>query len=408
MKRGVNVQILDDLRAGVVVDLLDPDFYAGDPEPVYEWLRANAPVYRDSNGLWCVTRHADLQHVEKESGRYTSIHGTRPLIDMTSDHSIINLDDPRHVTQRRLVQRRFTPAVVRSHAEHVREIAVGLVNGVRSRGHVEVVSELASVLPAIVICELLGFDRSRWEDCRRWAADTLSAGSLKMGDPRMADFGTALVEFVAATSDLIALRRDDPRDDLISVWAHSTVDAEPMSDKTILEEALLLLDGGAETSRNVIAGGVLALLQNPDQLQLVREDPSLLERSGVEELIRWVTPILNMSRTATQNHELHGQLIAKGDSLLLMYSAANRDAGAFADPQMLDLRRGSNHHVAFGYGTHYCLGANLARFEIRVMIEEILSLPGLRLTPGVSPSFVPSFFTRGLAALHLDFEPETV
>ena len=180
-----------------------------------------------------------------------------------------------------------------------------------------------------------------------------------------------------------------------------------MGDKTILEEALLLLDGGAETSRNVIAGGVIALLQHPDQLQLAREDPDLLERSGVEELIRWVTPILNMSRTATQDHDLHGQRIAKGDSLLLMYSAANRDARAFAHPQTLDLRRGSNLHVAFGYGTHYCLGANLARFEIRVMIEEILSLPGLRLTPGISPAIVPSFFTRGLAALHLDFDPET-
>ena len=397
-------ELLADLQRGVVVDLIDPDFYADDPEPVYAWLRENDPVYRDLNGLWCISRHTDIQQVEKESHRYTSSQGTRPLIDMSSDQSIITLDDPRHVQQRRLVQRRFTPAVVRSHADHVRDIAVELVNAVRAKGHVEVVSELASVLPAVVICELLGFDRSRWEDCRRWAADTLSAGSLKFGDPRMADFGTALGEFITATSELIAMRRESPQDDLVSVWAHSTVDGEPMSDKTILEEALLLLDGGAETSRNVIAGGVLALLENPDQLDLVRNDPGLLETSGVEELIRWVTPIMNMSRIATEDHEFHGRSIAKGDGLLLMYSAANRDEHAFTEPQKLDLRRGSNHHVAFGYGTHYCLGANLARFEIRVMIEEILSLPGLRLTPGTTPEIVPSFFTRGLAALHLDFE----
>lgn len=397
-------EILARLRAGEPVDLLDPDFYADDPEPVYGWLRANAPVYRDANDLWCISRHADVQMVEKDAGRYSSFNGSRPLLDMAADSSIINLDDPRHVTQRRLVQRRFTPVVVRSHADHVRDIAVELVNAVRPKGRVEVVSELASVLPAVVICELLGFDRSRWEDCRRWAADTLSAGSLKFGDPRMADFGTALVEFIAATSELIAHRREEPRDDLVSVWAHGTVDGETLSDAAILEEALLLLDGGAETSRNVIAGGLLAILDNPQQLALVRADDSLLERSGVEELIRWVTPILNMRRTATQDHVLHGKAISKGDEILLMYSAANRDESAFVEPQKLDLRRGSNHHVAFGYGTHYCLGANLARFEIRVLLEEILTLPNLRVASGTKPEIVPSFFTRGLAALHLDFD----
>lgn len=400
-------QVLADLNARIGVDLLDPDLYADDPESVYAWLRENDPVYRDTNGLWCISRHADLQHVEKESHRYTSLKGSRPLIDMSNDQSIINLDDPRHVEQRRLVQRRFTPAVVRSHADHVRTIAVELVDAVRSNGHVEVVAELASALPAIVICELLGFDRSRWEDCRRWAADTLSAGSLKFGDPRMADYGTALNEFIAATSELIAARRAEPHDDLVSVWAHSSVGGVPLTDGAILQEALLLLDGGAETSRNVIAGGLLALLEHPDQLQLVRDDPTLLETSGVEELIRWVTPIINMSRTSTEDHVFHGKDIAEGDGILLLYSAANRDASAFDNPQHLDLRRGSNHHVAFGYGTHYCLGANLARFEIRAMLEEILHLPGLRLTPGFTPAIVPSFFTRGLAALHLDFDPVT-
>lgn len=386
-------------------DALDADLYAEDPQAVYSWLRANDPVHRDVNGLWCISRHRDIQLVEKDARRYTSNNGSRPQLDMTHDHSIINLDDPRHVQQRRLVQRRFTPAVIaRNHAEHVRRLARSLVDVVRPRGHVEVVNELASVLPAMVICEQLGFDLSRWADCRRWAADTLGAGSFKFGDPRMPDFGPSFTEFLQETGALMAARRAEPKDDLVSVWAHATVDGEPMNDETVLEEAILLLDGGAETSRNVIATGLLALLEHPDQLQLLRDDPTLLERSGVEELIRWVTPILNMRRTATEDHELHGKHIHKGDEILLMYNAANRDEDAFPDPQRLDLTRGNNHHVAFGYGTHYCLGANLARFEIRVMLEETMKLPGLRVSATKPPVVAPGFFTTGLASLDLEFE----
>lgn len=390
------------------VDLLDPHLYSGDPYPVYAWLRANAPVYRDeTNGIWGISRHRDVLAVEKQTRRYSSASGSRPLITMSD--SMINKDDPDHTTQRKLVASRFTPRSVRQHDQHVREIVTHLIDEIAPTGHAEVVADLAAPLPAIVICELLGFDRSRWDDCKRWSEVTMASAGYRPSDSGGPGGSMeAVMEFAGAYLELIQQRRDDPRDDLVSIWTHSELDGAPMPDSEIVQDGLLLLDGGAETTRSVIGRTVLALIRYPEQRQALINDPAIIGRTGVEEMIRYVTPILNMRRTATEDHELHGQAISAGDELLLMYGAANRDTGVFKDPERFDVTRSHNHHVAFGFGTHFCLGANLARLEIRILFEELLRrLPDFRLA-GPEPEMVPGYFTSTLKELPIEFTPQPV
>jgi cytochrome P450 family 142 subfamily A polypeptide 1 len=208
----------------------------------------------------------------------------------------------------------------------------------------------------------------------------------------------AVLEFATEAIALLEARRADPKDDLMSVWAHGEVEfpdgtKRRLNDDEIVHEALLLLDGGAETTRTVIGTMCLELIRQPDQLRRLVDNPSILAATGVEEFIRWVTPILNMRRTTTQDTELHGEMIKDGDEIVLMYGSANRDERVFDDPDALDVEREHNHHVAFGFGTHFCLGASLARLEIRVMFEEILKrMPNMRLADGATLAKVPSAF----------------
>jgi cholest-4-en-3-one 26-monooxygenase len=397
----------------VPLNILDPLLYAGDPYPAYKWLRDAAPAYWDPvNQIWGVSRHADVQAIERDTARYSSAAGSRPLIDMSA--SMINRDDPRHQQQRKLVSRRFSPRAVRGHEDRVRAAAVELITAAATKGTSDVVQDLAAPLPAMVIGDLLGFDRALWPKCREWSERTMSAAGFRNGDPRQpAGSPEAISEFVASFYELIEARRAEPRDDLVSAWVHgrmgSTGDGEPLDIPEIIQEGLLLLDGGAETTRSVIGQTVWNLARFPDQRQILLADPSVIAATAVEEFIRFATPVLNMRRTVTSDHELHGQQLHAGDQVLLMYGAANTDDRAFDEPQRFDVTRRHNHHVAFGLGTHFCLGANLARLELRVVFEELLRrFPGYRLADGCIPSFAPGYFTRTLKELWVDFGPSAV
>jgi cholest-4-en-3-one 26-monooxygenase len=386
--------------------VLDPDLYAGDPYPVYQWLRDEAPVYWDAaNAIWAVSRHQDVLAIERDPVRYSSARGSRPLIEMTA--SMINRDDPRHQQQRKLISRRFSPRAVRRHEDRIRALARGLVAAVAEKGTVDVVEELAAPLPAMVIGELLGFDPALWPKCREWSELTMSSAGFRNDDPRQpAGSPAAIAEFVAAFGELVADRRAEPRDDLVSAWVHGAVDGAPLDLPELIQEGLLLLDGGAETTRSVIGQTVWNLARFPGQRRALLADPGLLRTTAVEEFIRVATPVLNMRRTVTEDHELHGQQLRAGDQVLLMYGAANSDERAFPAPGRFDVTRAPNHHVAFGFGTHFCLGANLARLELRVLFEELLArLPGIRLTAGTEPRFAPGYFTRTLRELRADFSP---
>jgi len=396
------------------VNLLDGAFYAGDPYPVYARLRDEAPVYLDPvNHIWGISRYADVVEVEKHPARYSSAQGSRPRI--VGDVSMINNDDPLHQNKRRLVARKFTPRSVKEHEDHVRGVVTELIDAVAGAGECDVVQALAAPLPARVIGEMLGFDRELWPKCLEWSEVTMYEGGQYNPDGSERQTGDrtvhAVLEFAEATMAVIEARRAEPRGDLISAWVHSAVEfpdgtVRAMSDNEIVSEALLVLDGGAETTRTVIGSIVVELARRPDQRAQLAADPAILGATGVEEFIRWVSPILNMRRTATETHELHGQTIEAGDELLLMYSSANRDERVYTDPETFDVTREHNHHVAFGFGTHFCLGASLARLEIRVMFEELLRrIPDWRIAPGAEPRILPSAFARGYDAIPIEFTP---
>lgn len=396
------------------VNLLDGRFYAGDPYPTYRRLRDEAPVYRDEvNGVWGISRYHDIVDIEKDPVSYTSSQGSRPRI--VGDVSSINNDDPLHQNKRRLVARRFTPRSVKQHEDQVRGIVTDLLDAAAANGGCDAVRDLAAPLPARVIGEMLGFPSECAPKCTEWSEVTMLSGGTYPtdgGDPQPSGATmTAVLEFATLALETLAARRHEPRDDLLSVWAHADVEfpdgtKRPLNDDEIVHEALLLLDGGAETTRTVIGTMCIELARHPDQRAQLVADPGILAQTGVEEFIRWVTPILNMSRTATVDHELEGQPIRAGDELLLMYSSANRDERAFDEPDRLDVTRAHNHHVAFGFGTHFCLGASLARLEIRVMFEELLRrLPDYRLASDRQPTKVPSAFACAYDAVPLEFSP---
>jgi cholest-4-en-3-one 26-monooxygenase len=393
------------------VNILDGRFYAGDPYPTYKRLRDESPAYWDPvSKVWGISRYDDIVAVEKDTDRYTSSQGSRPRI--VGDVSSINNDDPLHQNKRRLVARRFTPRSVKQHEDHVRDVVTELIDAWLADGGGDVIPALAAPLPARMICELLGFPPSLADKCREWSEVTmLSGGQYNTdGSDHQASEATmnAVLEFAGETLALLAVRRADPKDDLISVWAHNDVEfpdgtTRPMNDDEIVHEALLLLDGGAETTRTVIGTMCLELTRHPDEHAKLVADPGILGRTGVEEFIRWVTPILNMRRTATEDHHLQGQTVHANDELVLMYASANRDERVFENPDTLDVTREHNHHVSFGFGTHFCLGASLARLEIRVMFEELVQrVPKMRLVDGAAPKKVPSAFACAYDAIPIE------
>jgi cytochrome P450 family 142 subfamily A polypeptide 1 len=388
------------------INVLDPDFYV-DPWDAYRRLREEAPVFWDPvQKLWVISRYDDIMAIERNGARYSSAPGSRPHIDLSQDESMINLDDPAHQSQRALVSRRFTPRAVRNHEDHVRHLVTEILDAVVPLGTCEAIEAIASRLPAMMVASLLGYPPEQWERVRHWSEQImlLAGQTSPSGPPHVAHpgIGPVIQEWTEVTIPLIKERRKTPQDDLISLWAHT----EGWGTKHVLDETILILDGGAETTRTVIGSMIRDLAIQPEQRRLLVEDPELLSTTAVEEFIRWVSPVLNMSRTATEDHELQGQQIHAGDQLLLLYASANRDERVFKEPDALDVTRAHNRHVAFGFGAHFCLGAQLARLEIRVMFEELLCrVPDWDLIDAAEPKIVPATFARAYDRIDIRFTP---
>jgi cholest-4-en-3-one 26-monooxygenase len=386
------------------VDLLGGDLYTKDPYTTYAWLRENEPVYWDAtNELWGVMRYDDIEFIEKHAELFVNSDqekgGYRPNIP--ADPAIIGLDDPEHRTRRNLVARRFTPRAVGTWEPEVRETVTRLFDGVAANGgKAEIIGDLAAPLPAMMIGKLLGFPTDVWPYLQSWSERTIALG----GGPRyFAEDGmVAAMEFAQASSDLHAEKTRCPADDVMTVWTRAEIDGCPMSVDTAIADSLLLLDGGAETTRTVIARSLINFTRFPDQWDLLRSGIDL--EIATEELIRFVTPIHNMCRVATEDVELGGGTVRAGQQLVLMYSSANRDPAHFDEPERLDLTRYPNRHLAFGFGTHFCLGASLARLEIRVFLEELARrVRGLRLDPA-SIEEMPNAFVYGLRAARMELD----
>ncbi len=388
----IQTDIADLVESGRL-DLLDGDFYAGDPDPVYSYLRANRPVYFDAtNELWGISRYQDIVAIEKDARTWSNAGGYRPNIE--ADASIIGLDDPEHTERRRLVARRFTPRAVSIHEEHVQEIVTQLLDAVAVKESVEAVADIAAPLPARMIGRLLGFPENDWPQLVHWSATTIALG----GGPRYHNEEgiMAAIEFAEAAIEVAETRRHEQADDLMSVWSAAKIGGCLLSNDNIASDALLLLDGGAETTRTVIANGIDTFIQNPDQQDLLRKEPHRIT-AAVEELIRWTSPILNMCRVATRDTEVAGVPIAKGQQVVLMYSSANRDESVFDHPERFDITRIPNPHIAFGFGTHFCLGASLARLELKIMFTDLLArFEDWTWADDIGPRRLPNAFVRGI------------
>lgn len=388
------------------IDLLDGAFYVNDPYPTYAWMREHAPAYWDPvNELWGISRYDDVVEIEKRKDVFISSDqhkgGYRP--NLPADPALIGLDDPLHQKRRNLVSRRFTPRAVTRWEPHVRVVVTRLLDAVEANGgRAEIVSELAAPLPAMMIGALLGFDDDLWPSLQSWSERSIALG----GGPRYRneDGAAAVMEFAVAAAGLYEQRKQCPVDDVMSVWTAASIDGEPLGLGVVIPDCLLLLDGGAETTRTVIARTLVNLTTRPDQWALLRAGADLTV--ATEELIRYVTPIHNMCRVANTDVEIGGVTIRQGQQVVLMYSSANRDPAHFTDPERLDVTRDPNNHLAFGFGTHFCLGAALARLEIRVFFEELLRrVSALRLVDGTDPVEMPNAFVYGLreAQMQLDF-----
>ena len=384
------------------LDLLDGDFYVDDPYSTYAWLRDNEPVYWDAvNELWIVTRYDDVVEVEKHKERFISSDkvkgGYRP--NLAADPAIIGLDDPLHSHRRNLVSRRFTPRAVSRWEDHVRSTVSGLFDTAQAHGGpIEIVGELAAPLPAEMIGLLLGFPDEMFPKLMEWSERTIALG----GGPRyLNDRGiTAAMEFAQASADLYEEKQRCPADDVMTVWTTAEIPGHDFGVDEVISDCLLLLDGGAETTRTVIARGMVELARRPEQWARLRDGADL--SIAVEELIRFVTPVHNMCRVAVEDTVLSGTAVAAGEQLMLMYGSANRDPAHFADPEALDVTRHPNHHLSFGFGTHFCLGSSLARLEIRLFFEELLSRASeLRVVEG-SVEEMPNAFVYGLRSARME------
>jgi cholest-4-en-3-one 26-monooxygenase len=388
------------------VSLLDGAFYAGDPYPAFAWMRRNQPVYRDPHsGVWGVTRYHDVKAVAVTPTLFSSADGIRP--DQPAMPYMIDMDNPEHRRRRRLVGEGFLPKAVAARGPAIGEICDYLIDRVREQGECDLVRDLAAPLPLFVIGDMLGVEPADRPDLLRWSDDMLRA--LGSPDPdALARAMTAFSEYTSYIAKRVAQRRrDEDRSDLIGILANAELDGDRLADDSITMESLLILVGGDETTRHVISGGVEALLAHPDQYARLRADPGLLP-AALDEMLRWVSPIKNMARTATVATTIGDTEIPAGDTVLLLYPSANRDEDVFDEPETFDITRQPNEHVAFGFGAHFCLGSQLARLELKEMFSRLLTLPDLQLAEGVTIPLPrrPANFVSGIESMPVTLTPE--
>ncbi|OBG98863.1 cytochrome [Mycobacterium sp. E3251] len=365
--------------------LHSPDFYAGDPYPAYRELRATAPVcWNDVTNFWALLKYEDIRFVSTNPATFTSTRGiTIPDPQMgnaVQEGNLIFTDPPRHRQLRKLINSGFTRRRVAVLEPKIREIVRGILDGIEPDSVHEFADEIAAPLPTRMIAELIGAPADDWEQFRAW-----SDAATGTADPEIElDPLVAMGQLYEYFQKLIAARRVDARDDLLSVLAGAEIDGVRLTDEDLLNFAYLLLVAGNETTRNLIALGTLALIAHPDQCRLLADDPTLIP-GAVEEMLRWTSPVVHMARTATTDVEIRGQRIAEGDVVVMLYGSANRDEEIFgADSEEFRVTRHPNPHIAFGCGEHSCVGAQLARLEACVMFDELLRrFPRLELVGAV-------------------------
>ena len=385
------------------IDLTDPDlFQSGDPLGAFKLLQSDAPVYWNDgihDRFWALTKYADVVHVSKNADIFISGQGT--IIGLPPEGSMLSMDNPRHKKLRSLVEKGFTARMVRDLEPHTREVTSLIFDELGDSTDIDFVHDISAELPLRVICEMLGTPR---EDARylKDLGDVMVGNADPDYNPTSSGAedgaGAAQMEMFSYFKTLAEERTRNPGDDLVSVLLNAELDGEKFDELDFLIFCMLLVIAGNETTRNLITGGMTLLFDNPDQMQRLRDDPSLMP-TAVEEMLRLTTSVMHFERTATRDTEIRGQAIAEGEKVCMWYVAANRDGDVFVDPERFDVGRQPNPHLAFGGGgPHFCLGASLARQEIRALFEELLSRYSIVEQTGPAQR-LRSNFIRGIKAL---------
>jgi cytochrome P450 family 142 subfamily A polypeptide 1 len=392
--------------AELAIDLMSGEFHGGtDPFPAYAWLRANAPIYYDeANDLWAAALYRDIKAMGSDPATYSNgIGGSRPKFLPLP--MMVDMDAPEHKRHRKLVSAGFTPRRIAAMEDHVRAVCDAVIDEVCERGECDFVRDIAAPLPLNMIGDMLGVAHESRPDLLRWS-ELMLASQGNQSEQTVAEASAAFAEYMTYMQPVLADRRRTGNDeDLIGILVNAEIDGDRLDDDALIFECLLLLVGGDETTRHVLSGGMLALQQHPEQLRLLQAEPARLT-AGVEEMLRWVSPIKNMVRTTTRDVEVGGVTIPDGAQIMLLYPSANRDETVFEAPDTFDVTRDPNPHLAFGFGTHFCLGNQLARIELRVMFEQLFTrLPDIRLAePGPFP-LRPSNFISGIEQMPVRFTP---
>ena len=385
------------------IDLTDGNFFAGDSHATYRWMRANEPVFRDRNGLAAASTYQAVIDAERQPELFSNAGGIRP--DQPAMPMMIDMDDPAHLLRRKLVNAGFTRKRVKDKEESIGALCDALIDAVCERGECDFVRDLAAPLPMAVIGDMLGVLPEQREMFLKWSDDMVSFLSSHVSPDDMQVSLNAFTAYNDFIRDIIARRRMEPTEDLVSVLVHAEVDGDRLTDDEILQETLLILIGGDETTRHTLSGGTAQLLRHPDQHARLVADLGLLP-NAVEEMLRWTSPVKNMCRSLTADTTFHGTQLKQGEKIMLLFESANFDEKVFDDPESFSIDRYPNNHMAFGFGTHFCLGNQLARLELTLMQERLLKrLPDMELASGKELPLRPANFVSGLEAMPVRFAP---
>ncbi len=389
------------------------------------WIRENDPVFwSEKTDSFIITKFEDVVHVSKHNDIFCSGEGVLPG-RISTKIGMIDEDEPRHGEMRGLINRGFTPRMVKKWEEVFKAITDEALDAVADKGECDFVEDIAVPLPLILIAEMIGIRKEDRERFHQWS-DAMIGAQGNLDKPEVvAASGKAAVEYITYVTQVIESRRQEPKDDLISILVRArdegvlrqlepgAVDAiieessgeREMSNDELIKMCILLMVAGNETTRNGLSGGMQLLIENPEVRQRLVDDPSLIP-AAVEEMLRLTTPVLSFQRTVTRDTELRGVPIKAGQRVLMIYGSANRDADQFPNPEAFDIDRGAQH-VAFGIGNHFCLGANLARMELRVAFEELLRrFPDMEYSAG-GPEMGLSALVRSVKHLHVRFTPKS-
>ncbi|MDF2582372.1 MAG: cytochrome [Mycobacterium sp.] len=401
---------------------VEPKAYADDARlhEALAYLREHEPVVRVESRLyrpfWAVTKHADIMAIERENNLFLS--EPRPLLataaadDLAKEQleagmglrTLIHMDDPHHRKVRAIGADWFRPKAMRDLKVRVDELAKRYVDRMRDIGpECDFVTEIAVHFPLYVIMSLLGLPEDDYERMHMLTQEMFGGDDdeYKREGGSLEDQLQVLLDFFAYFSRLTASRRENPTGDLASAIANGRIDGEPLSDVDTVSYYVIVASAGHDTTKDAISGGLLALIENPDQLERLREDPSLMG-TAVEEMIRWTTPVKEFMRTAAADTEVRGVPIAAGESVYLAYVSGNRDEEVFEEPFRFDVSRDPNKHVAFGYGVHFCLGAALARMEMNSLFSELIPrLDSIELAG--TPELSATTFVGGLKHLPIRY-----